>query len=135
MLDTNTLIYIVNKRPASVAAQMNALGDADTLCMSFVSYAEMLRGAHGSQHPAQSTQNLLDLTQTVPVLFPTGAVGQSMCDHYAVQGAALKRAGRPIGGNDLWIASHALAEQATLVTHNQSEFGRIEGLLIEDWAA
>lgn len=45
----------------------------------------------------------------------------------------LKDAGTPIGANDLWIACHALAENATLVTHNTKEFLRVKGLVVEDW--
>jgi predicted nucleic acid-binding protein len=37
--------------------------------------------------------------------------------------------------NDLWIACHALALDATLVSHNMSEFARIDGLRLEDWAS
>jgi tRNA(fMet)-specific endonuclease VapC len=51
-----------------------------------------------------------------------------------VQATALKRRGTPIGANDLWIACHALALDATLVSHNVSAFARIEGLRLEDWA-
>ena len=47
----------------------------------------------------------------------------------------LKDAGTLIGANDLWIACHALAEGATLVTHNTREFQRVEGLTVEDWVA
>jgi tRNA(fMet)-specific endonuclease VapC len=43
--------------------------------------------------------------------------------------------GTPIGANDLWIAAHALALDATLVSHNVREFARIDGLRLEDWAA
>ena len=52
-----------------------------------------------------------------------------------MQATALKRRGTPIGANDLWIACHALALDATLVSHNMSEFARIEGLRLEDWAS
>lgn len=45
----------------------------------------------------------------------------------------LKAAGTPIGANDLWIACHALAEDATLVTHNTREFERVQGLRWVDW--
>jgi len=45
----------------------------------------------------------------------------------------LRAAGTPIGGNDLWIAAHALALGATLVTHNVKEFRRIRGLSLDDW--
>jgi tRNA(fMet)-specific endonuclease VapC len=45
----------------------------------------------------------------------------------------LKEMGTPIGANDLWIACHALAEGATLVTHNTREFARVSGLSVVDW--
>ena len=41
--------------------------------------------------------------------------------------------GRPIGPNDLLIAAHALALDATLVTDNESEFRRVPGLVVENW--
>lgn len=49
----------------------------------------------------------------------------------------LKKAnlGTPIGIHDLLIASIALANDLTLVTHNTGEFSRVEGLRIEDWEA
>jgi tRNA(fMet)-specific endonuclease VapC len=52
---------------------------------------------------------------------------------YQVFQRFLKRCGTPIGANDLWIASHALALGATLVSHNLREFRRIEGLQLADW--
>ena len=47
--------------------------------------------------------------------------------------ADLEKAGTPIGPLDIMIAGIALANQATLVTHNTKEFSRIEGLRLEDW--
>jgi predicted nucleic acid-binding protein len=47
----------------------------------------------------------------------------------------LRAKGQIIGENDLWIASHALAEDYILVTNNMREFKRIKGLKIENWAA
>ena len=46
----------------------------------------------------------------------------------------LKAAGTPLGANDLWIACHALSQNATLVTHNLRAFERIAGLKLDDWA-
>jgi tRNA(fMet)-specific endonuclease VapC len=40
-----------------------------------------------------------------------------------------------IGANDLLIAAIAHANGRILVTHNTSEFGRVPGLVIEDWQA
>ena len=42
-------------------------------------------------------------------------------------------AGTAIGGNDLWIAAHALAQNMTLVTNNTREFERVAGLRVENW--
>ena len=57
--------------------------------------------------------------------------------HYAHIRAALERAGRPpnqpMGGMDLLIAAHALAEDATLITNNVREFERVPNLRIEAW--
>ena len=40
-----------------------------------------------------------------------------------------------IGQNDLWIAAHARTLNATLVTANEREFRRVEGLAVENWLA
>lgn len=49
--------------------------------------------------------------------------------------AALKRRGAPIGPYDVLIAGQALAKGLTVVTANVGEFGRVEGLAIENWMA
>jgi tRNA(fMet)-specific endonuclease VapC len=130
MLDTNTLIYFIKNKPPSVADRINALGEDDVLCMSFVTFAELLKGAERSTRKAEVLRRLEALTRQVSVLYPNGP---AVCEHYAAQATRLRAAGTPIGGNDLWIACHALAEEATLVTNDSSEFGRIEGLPVVNW--
>jgi tRNA(fMet)-specific endonuclease VapC len=98
--------------------------------MSFITWAELLRGAEGGQRCEATLQQLDVLARQVPVLYPDGP---TICRNYAVQATALKRLATPIGGNDLWIACHALSLGATLVSHNVREFTRIEGLALVDW--
>jgi tRNA(fMet)-specific endonuclease VapC len=45
----------------------------------------------------------------------------------------LERDGQPIGGIDLLIAAQALSLGLTLVTDNEREFGRVPGLVCENW--
>ena len=45
----------------------------------------------------------------------------------------LERKGRGIGPMDTLIAGTALANSATLVTHNTREFARVRGLRLVDW--
>ena len=40
-----------------------------------------------------------------------------------------------IGNNDIAIAGHAMALNATLVTNNTREFSRISGLTYENWVS
>ena len=132
LLDTNILIYLIKNHPPQVAERIDALAPNDRLAMSFITWAELLQGAEGSQRREATLRQLDQLARQVPVLYPEGP---QICRHYAVQATALKRRGTPIGANDLWIACHALALDATLVSHNVSEFARIEGLRLEDWAS
>jgi tRNA(fMet)-specific endonuclease VapC len=123
LLDTNILIYLIKNRPPQVAERIDQLTDVDSLAMSFITWAELLCGAEGSQRREATLQQLDALARQVPVLYPDGP---EICRHYALQASALKRQATPIGGKDLWIACHALSLGATLVSHNVREFVRID---------
>lgn len=131
MLDTNILIYLLKNKPASVVDRVNAIAPDDQLCMSFFTYAELLKGAERSAKKVNVLRNLEQLSRQIPVLY---TVNHHLCAHYATHFTILKAAGTPIGANDLWIACHALAHDAVLVTHNTREFRRVNNLEIEDWA-
>jgi tRNA(fMet)-specific endonuclease VapC len=47
---------------------------------------------------------------------------------------SLQRRGIPIGPYDTQIAAHALAAGLVLVTNNEREFRRVNGLKLENWA-
>ncbi|SNT17145.1 tRNA(fMet)-specific endonuclease VapC [Ekhidna lutea] len=47
--------------------------------------------------------------------------------------ASLEKAGTPIGAYDILIASTAIANNLILVTSNEREFERIQGIQIENW--
>ena len=131
LLDTNILIYLIKNQPPQVAQRIDALSDADALSMSFITWAELLQGAAGSKRRETTLQKLDGLRRLVPVVYPEG---DAICRHDAEQAANLKSLGTPIGANDLWIACHALAIGATVVSHNLREFRRIAGLQLVDWA-
>jgi tRNA(fMet)-specific endonuclease VapC len=82
LLDTNILIYLIKNRPASIAEQINRLPAEAELGMSFITYAELLKGVARSNRPLESEQNLTRLTRQIPVWYQTN---QALCRHYAVQ--------------------------------------------------
>lgn len=130
MLDTNIIIYLLKNKPPSIADKINSLPADASLIMSFVTYAELLKGAENSQRKEQVLAQLEQLTTIIEVIYPDNP---AICQYYAVQFLQLKSRGTPIGANDLWIACHALAEKAVLVTHNVREFERVFDLPVEDW--
>ena len=131
MLDTNILIYLMKNKPPIVADRVNAQGGSAELCMSFFTFAELLTGAERSTRKTDVLRRLNALTRVVTVRY---GVKPAICEHYAAQFTRLRAAGTPIGANDLWIASHALADDCTLVTNNLREFERVAGLRLENWA-
>lgn len=48
--------------------------------------------------------------------------------------AELAKAGTPIGPYDQMIAGHARSLGLIVVTNNASEFSRVQGIRVENWA-
>lgn len=127
-LDTNICIYIAKLNPPAVRARFERLS-ADALAMSAVTFGELQHGAEKSQARDRALAVLETLQSAIQVMPLTPAVSQ----HYGQIRAALERVGQPIGNNDLWIAAHARAQGWVLVTNNEREFRRVEGLAVENW--
>jgi tRNA(fMet)-specific endonuclease VapC len=128
LLDTNICIYIAKHNPPAVRARFEQLS-ADVLAMSVITLGELRHGAEKSQARAKALAALQQLQSAIQVAPLTDAVGQ----HYGEIRSVLERAGTPIGNNDLWFAAHARAEGWVLVTNNEREFRRVEGLAVENW--
>jgi tRNA(fMet)-specific endonuclease VapC len=128
LLDTNTCIHYINGTSQAVFERLNVQDEGDVVVCSVVK-AELFYGAMHSRNPSRNLAN----QQKFLVLFASLPFDDTAAEHYGRIRADLARAGTPIGGNDLMIAAIALAHDLTLVTHNQKEFGRVQGLKIEDW--
>jgi tRNA(fMet)-specific endonuclease VapC len=128
LLDTDICIYVIKRHPVTVARRIAALPDG-TLGMSVVTYGELWRGVERSQHRERNLDALHQLTAVITVQPLPADAGRI----YGDIRTRLERTGTPIGGNDLWIAAHALAADLTLVTNNGREFSRIEDLRLENW--
>ena len=129
LLDTNICIYIAKRRPPEVASRFESLRPGD-VGMSIITYGELLFGAEKSQHPQPAKERLQRFVELVRVL----PLPDESPRHYARIRSELECAGTPIGANDLWIASHALATVLILVSNNLREFCRVTGLETENWA-
>ena len=126
--DTNAWITYVNPGDSPVKSRFRAHPPADIAFCAVVK-AELLYGAYRSTR----REDNLRLLDTLFQLFRSLPFDDAAADTYGRIRADLTPRGTPIGPNDLMIAAIALAHHLTLVTHNVREFGRVEGLHLEDW--
>jgi tRNA(fMet)-specific endonuclease VapC len=129
LLDTNICIYIAKDNPQAVRARF-AQHALDELVMSVVTLGELRFGAEKSQARDRAIAVINQLEASMCIAPLTEAVGE----HYGQIRATLQRRGELIGNNDLWLAAHARAEGWVLVTNNEREFVRVDGLQVENWA-
>ncbi len=127
LLDTNIVSELVKNPAGRVARNVEEVGVAN-VCTSIIVAAEMRFGAAKKASPrlTRQTETVLGGLEILPFAAPADA-------EYARLRAMLERRGQPIGGNDLFIAAHALALGCCVVTGNTREFARIEGLVSENW--
>jgi tRNA(fMet)-specific endonuclease VapC len=129
LLDTNICIYIRRRRPPAVLERFRQLTPGEAV-LSVITYGELVYGAEKSQSREQARKQLAELAGLLPVMELPMRAGE----FYGSMRAALAAEGDMIGNNDLWIAAHAKAAGLILVTNNEREFRRIQGLEIQNWA-
>lgn len=127
LLDTNIVSDLVRNPQGQTAAKIAELGE-DTVATSIIVAAELRYGAakKGSARLAAQLESILTAMEIIPLEAPADAA-------YGAVRVALEAAGTPIGANDLLIAAQTLALDMVLVTNNEKEFGRVNGLTIENW--
>lgn len=127
VLDTNTLISFF-KGLGKVAERLLDTPPKEIGIPSIVVY-ELEVGIGRSTAPEKRSAQLAELLSLVNVL----PFGLQAARSAAQIRATLEKQGQPIGPNDTLITATALANQATLITHNTKEFGNIGQLKCEDW--
>ena len=127
MLDTNTCIRAMRTDATSkFTGHFNR--HAQQLCISSIVLAALHHGAENSQRVAD---NLSEIELFLERL-------QAVLDFDSLAAADFGRIKtllrqKPIGPLDTLIAAHARSRALIVVTGNIGEFGRVPGLVVEDW--
>ena len=121
LLDTNA--YVAFKRGDEAA--LDIVRTAESLVLSTVVIGELLAGFAAGR---RETDNRRELTAFLdsPRIMVLG-VDIRTADFYAVVWIQLRRKGKPIPSNDLWIAATALQHGLAIFTYDQ-HFQDIESL-------
>jgi len=127
LLDTNIVSDLVRHPQGRTATKIAELGE-DAVATSIIVAAELRYGAakKGSARLSTQLETILSALEVIPFEAPADAT-------YGNARVTLEAAGTPIGGNDLLIAAQALALDMIVVTANESEFARVDGLRVENW--
>lgn len=128
MLDTNICIYAIEHKPEQVFMRLQEHDPID-ICISSVTYAELVHGAEKSKAIEKNRVALALLLANIEIMNFDSLAAES----YGKIRADLEKAGTPIGPFDMMIAGHAMALGYTVVTNNTKEFERVKGLKLENW--
>ena len=133
LLDTNACIALINGTEINVRRRFKrAVARESVVLLSSIVAFELWYGVAKSQRKDSNTQRL--------ETFLGGPLEWALFDEDDARAAGSVRAeletvGRPVGAYDVLLAGQARRRGATLVTSNTKEFGRVQGLKWEDWAA
>ena len=127
MLDTDTCIFVMNSHHEALRTRFEQ--NADRICISAITHAELCFGVAHSSRIAENSRELESFCVDLDI-FPYNT--RAGIDYGEIRHALTLR-GHLIGANELLIASHARSLGATLVTNDQQEFRRVPELKIENW--
>jgi len=124
ILDTNALSAAADREPAA----LELVARAQRVAVPVIVLGEFRLGIAQSRHQATYENWLRKWLTAVRVL----EVDEETTLHYAAIGLGLKRTGKPIPANDLWIA--ALCRQHSLpVLSRDRHFDLVDGLERIEW--
>jgi tRNA(fMet)-specific endonuclease VapC len=124
LLDTVAAIARLNGDPAFLAA----LDVQAVVSIPIIVLGELYAGAENSAHVEANIRGIDQLSSGAEILLCDRATARQ----YARISHQLRKKGRPIPQNDLWIAALAVQHHQTVLTRD-AHFNHIDGLLIKSW--
>lgn len=124
LLDTNAVVALAEDDPRLVSNIRHAQG----LAIAIETVGELLFGALNSAHPLRNRLDLENRLRRFHVLFPE----RETAEFYASACLALRKKGRNIPDNDIWIAALAMQHGLPVVTRDK-HFDEVAGLTVVGW--
>lgn len=98
--------------------------------ISSVTLSELEYGVEKSQFPQKNRIALLEFLSPFEICNYDDKAAQQ----YGMIRKELEKKGTVIGSLDMLIAAHAVSLGSTLITNNEKEFRKVDGLKTENWA-
>jgi tRNA(fMet)-specific endonuclease VapC len=126
LIDTSLLVELERANAPAVPREL----DREEVFLAAISASELLHGVERASTAARRArreafvERILDLATVLPFDLDVARV-------HARIWSELVRRGAMIGAHDLLIAATAIRHDLAVVTRNQSEFSRVEGLAVQ----
>jgi len=124
ILDTNALSAAADCEPAA----LEVVAKAERLAVPVIVLGEYRLGIAQSRRRMEYENWLREWMEAVTVL----DLEEETARHYAAIGLELKRSGKPIPANDLWIAALCRQHSLPLISRDR-HFDAVRGLRRIDW--
>jgi tRNA(fMet)-specific endonuclease VapC len=124
LLDTNIVIGMLEKDTTIV----RRLDPSMELYLSSIVMGELFYGARNSGRADQNLRRLEKLMLSIPVLPCDRHTAQS----YGILRTELRKKGKPLPDNDIWIAAVAHQKQLTVITRD-AHFRQLESVFHAVW--
>ncbi len=129
LLDTDICVFIIKRKSSAAMKQLQSKPPGE-IAISAISLAELEYGVLRSRDRERNRAALLEFLLPFAVLdFDRAAAVE-----YGRIRLSLEAKRNPIGPMDLLLAAQAKSRGLILVTNNEREFERVQGLRVENWA-
>lgn len=128
MLDSNICGYIIRNKPENIKEKLKEIEKKHEITLSSIVVSELLYGSL-----KKDSAKLTKLVNSFINNFTIYDFNETAALEYAMIRSYLEKKGKVIGSNDLFIAAHAKALNATLITNNIKEFERVAELKLDNW--
>jgi tRNA(fMet)-specific endonuclease VapC len=124
LVDTVAAIALLNRDQTIKAA----FGSNTQISIPIITLGELYTGAENSGRVEENLRRVDEFASDAEIIF---------CDHetareYGRISRQLRKKGRPIPQNDMWIAALAIQHNFILVTRDK-HFSQIDGLQVKAW--
>ena len=122
-LDTNAVVQILNGK-----LELPRLG-LGSILVPMIVVGELFFGVHNSARIDQNRRRLMNFLDLVSIL----PVDVEVSETYGKIKTQLRKIGKPIPENDMWIAATAVRHRLPLIA-NDNHFSYVEGLTVIRWS-
>lgn len=119
LLDTSAVIELFNEDPAA----MQTVANAPAVSVSAITLGELLYGAERSNFRSENIAEINEFASSIAIL----SCDVETASHYGFIKHLLRKKGKPLPENDVWIAAVARQHRLTLLTRD-AHFKEVSGL-------